>query len=571
MISPTATVSSRRSDMRNTLSAVSVPDRVLAAAVVIQAAALVGWTRVITVDGPAHLASAAALLRAGEPSHAVYDVDLTPVPNMLATLLLAALLGVVGPDGAERALVLAYAAALPLAMRYALRGVDERAGWLAVAAVPFVAGYLYTYGFYNLCLALVGMLVVTGLALRRRTGWSVRSTAGLAAALLVTWSAHLLPLLVAGLLVAVLAVCRATVDGRSGASSALARHVGAPLLAGLPVLGLTVAFWIESAASRGAPVHVSSVGSLALGLRNLGRPLVAWTVWEYAVSTLVAVGLGALAVRSRAWRDRSPERLALAVTTVLITGWYLISPDRYGPAYGFLNDRLSLFPPLLLALWSASPPPSPRSGRTAVALLLVAAAGLIALRLPTDLRYQRDVAELVSVAPHVPRGATLVTLRLWRDAPVGPDARNRARDPLRHQGGRVAVLRDGVDVGHYQAITPYFPVRFRSASNPRAALDPDRQGLEQVPPRVDLTWGPDVVLLVGRSRATPEVLASPGAAALLADVSSSYRRVATSAPSGLVEVWHRRTVGARASDGKLTRRPGPRLDTSARTHVLEQS
>lgn len=545
MSSPVATVQTGGTDMRNRLRVVSVPDRVLAAVVAVQAAALVGWTRVVTVDGPAHLASAAALLRAGEPSHAVYDVDLTPVPNMLATLLLAALLGVLGPDGAERALVLAYAVALPLAMRYALRGVDERAGWMAVVAVPFVAGYLYTYGFYNLCLALVGMLVVTGLALRRRTGWSVRSTAGLTAALLVTWSAHLLPLLVAGLFVAVLGACRATADGRSGVSSALARHVGAPLLAGLPVLALTAAFWVESAASRGAPVRVSSVGSLAVGLLNLGRPLVAWTVWEYAASTLVAVGLGALVARSQAWRDRSPERLALAVTTVLVTVWYLVSPDRYGPAYGFLNDRLSLFPPLLLALWAASPPPSRRSGRAGVALLLVGTAGLIALRVPTDLRYQRDVAELVSVAPQVPRGATLVTLRLWRDGPVGPDARNRARDPLRHQGGRVAVLRDAVDIGHYQAITPYFPVRFHSATDPRAAVDPDGHGLEQVPPRVDLTSGPDVVLLVGRTRAAPEVLAEAGTAALLADLSSAYRRVATSAPSGLVEVWHRRGPGTR--------------------------
>ena len=45
-----------------------------------------------------------------------------------------------------------YVVLLPLALRYALRGVDPRAGWLAVVAVPFTPHYLFTYGFYNLCL-----------------------------------------------------------------------------------------------------------------------------------------------------------------------------------------------------------------------------------------------------------------------------------------------------------------------------------------------------------------------------------------------------------------------------------
>ena len=126
-------------------------------AVVVQAAALTAWPRIVTVDGPDHLAGAAALLHSGDVSQALYRVDPTPVPNLLQTLLLAALLSVTGPDGAERMLVLAYAVGLPLAMRYALRGVQPQSGWLAVAAVPFVGGYLYTYGFYDFCLGLVGM------------------------------------------------------------------------------------------------------------------------------------------------------------------------------------------------------------------------------------------------------------------------------------------------------------------------------------------------------------------------------------------------------------------------------
>jgi len=63
------------------------------------------------------------------------------------------------------------------------------------------------------------------------------------------------------------------------------------------------------------------------------------------------------------------------------------------PAYGLLNDRLSLFPPLLLVLWCARPAPAHRAERVAVAVLLVGTAALVGLRIPTEARYQSDVAE----------------------------------------------------------------------------------------------------------------------------------------------------------------------------------
>ena len=402
-----------------------------------------------------------------------------------------------------------------------------------MTAVPFVGGYLYAYGFYDFCLALVGMLLVAGLALRQRSGWSPAATAGLAMLLLLTWAAHLLPVLVAGLLLSVLALCRIQVARRHGLKAALQDHLVPP--AGLPVLALTVAFALSAAARRGAPVRSSSVGSLLVGLLNLGRPLVVWTSWEYAGSALVAVGLVALTWLGRGQRRRCPERTALAVTGMVLVGWYVASPDRYGPAFGFLNDRLSVFPPLLLVLWAAFPAVPRRAGRVAVAVLLIGAAALVGLRLPTEVRYQRDVTEMLSVASQVPRGTTLVALRLWRDAPVGPDARNQA--PLRHEAGRIAVLRGGVDVGDYQAVTNYFPVRFRAGTDPRRAIDPDLQGLERVPPRVDLTHGPQTVLLIGRARATRSVLVRPDSVRLLQQLNISYRLVATSRRSRLVEVW----------------------------------
>jgi hypothetical protein len=139
-----------------------------------------------------------------------------------------------------------------------------------------------------------------------------------------------------------------------------------------------------------------------------------------------------------------------------------------------------------------------------------------------------------------------VRLQLWRPEPAGgPVAgRNRFRDPLRHQTSRLAVLAGSVDAGHYEAVLPYFPVRFRPGLDPRRALDPTLRELDRVPPGIDLAAARelvDVVIVLGRRRASEQVLASPQAQRALADLTASYRLAATSTRSGLAEVWVRRS------------------------------
>ena len=523
-------------------------DRVLWAALLLQLLPLLLLARVVTVDGPAHLAGAAVLLSYDDPGRdalrRLYEVDLSPVPNMLTTVLLAGLLLLAGPDAAERVLVGGYVVLLTLGLRYALRGVHPQAGWLAVAALPFAGNYLYYYGFYNFCLALALALFVLGLALRRRDGWSVRAVVGLCALLLLTWFAHLLPLLVAGLFVAVLAGLRTVAAGRPGGALAAARtHLLPPALAALPILVLTAGFLASPAAETGTAVRRSAV-DLLLGLATLGRPLVVYSRYEYVAAAAVATTLLALAVLARRQaRPHSPERQALAWTAGLCVIAYFASPDRYGPDFGFLNDRLSFFPPLLLLLWAAGPAPDRRFRGAVVAAFVGAAVILTGLRAPTEIRYQRDVAEMLSLVGDLPRGSTLLSLQLWRDPPVGGPIRNEFRDPLRHEAGRLAVVLEGVDVGHYEATLEYFPTRFRADNDPRRRIDPSLTGLHRIPPVIDLEAGAqdiDAVLLIGRNRADPELLARPETQQLLRDLAAGYERTAVSGRSGLVEVWTRR-------------------------------
>ncbi|MDP9433705.1 MAG: hypothetical protein M3P93_00275, partial [Actinomycetota bacterium] len=190
-------------------------DAVLAAAVAVELVVLALLPRVVTTDGPGHVLGGWVMAHPDDPFLSrFYEVDLTPVPNLLATVVLAGLLRLTDPDLAEKLLVAGYVVLLPLALRYALRGVDARSGWLAVVALPFTAGYLFLYGFYNYCVGVALSLLVAGLALRRRDGWSWPAAAALSGLMLLTWTAHLLPALIAGLLVAVLALTRTAAQRR---------------------------------------------------------------------------------------------------------------------------------------------------------------------------------------------------------------------------------------------------------------------------------------------------------------------------------------------------------------------
>jgi hypothetical protein len=311
----------------------------------------------------------------------------------------------------------------------------------------------------------------------------------------------------------------------------------------------------QHGAAAGAP------GPARIGaLLTLFRPLVVGSWWELVPAVLVAVVLAGLA-RTALRRGpgsgpgtddaRAPvdpavaDRWVLGAGTVVATLAFLLSPEKLGEEYGFLPDRLVWFPVLLLVLFCATRPP----GRTAVqrataGCLVLAASAAVAVRLPTQLQDQRLATELLSVADELPPGATFAVLRFsGHEAALAP--LSRGPDPLRHLSGRLAVAVHGVDVGHYEALLPYFQVRFTPAPGVRRAIDPGGHGLEEVPPAVDLAAAGndlDYVLVTGLDRAGDAVRQAPRTARVLADLHAGYEQVAVSRPSGYVSVWRLRNV-----------------------------
>jgi hypothetical protein len=518
---------------------------------VVQVLPLLVFPTVLSQDGAAHVDAAWILAHHGDPGplgavlREQYRVDLTPVPNMLTTFVLAGLVRVVSADAAERWLVAAFAVALVAAVGYAARGVDRRAGWLALAALPLVGSQLAGYGFYNYCWGVVGALLVLGMALRRQAGWSVAATIGLCVALTLTWSAHLLPYGISLLALLLLAAARIRSDLRAGdaRAAALSRHLLPLGLAALPSLVLTGRYAAAGSGTVGGPEGWPSPArpaSLVTGF----RPLVVDS-WLELAPALVVVGtlvyLGIRAVGGRAGRSAVPERWALAALLVCCTAGYLASPDKLGANFGFLPERLAWFPLLALVLWGASRPAARRVRLVAGVLLVVAASAAVAIRLPAQAAAARNARELLSVAGALRPGSDFVVLHYSRSPggplPVDPHS---APDYLRHESSRLAIRAGGADVGLYEAETPYFQVTFAGGPEIWRRLVDDPADLEKQPPQVDLAAARgllDDVVVVGLDRAPADVRHAPRTQAVLRELTANYQLVKVSSPTGLASVW----------------------------------
>jgi hypothetical protein len=490
-----------------------------------------------SVDGPAHLLGAVVLT----DHHGLYDhyyrLNWFPTPNLGGSLVLAGLVKVTTLRAAETIVQVACVVGLPLALRYAIRALRPEHGWLGLTALPFAFNYLYFYGFYSFCLALVGFLFAVGLALRAAPDWRAGRTAGLAAVGVAIWFLHFVPFALALLFLAVQWAsgprrCR----GLIGAGPAI-----------VPGLALTLAYSAHT--SQGSGPTWNAPPGLLLGLFSLHTPLVTYSRWENVVGVALAVALVAIALRTRS-SGRAAEVdsagaaaageggvRALAWAGAAATVLFLAAPDSFGVDFGLINDRLSLFPVLLGLLWLCARPIPRRAAHAIAGASLAALVALAAVRTPA-LHHENQLAdEYARAAQFLRPNSTLVALRFAEFGPHG--GRNGHWDPLRHLSSLLAAGLHGIDVGHYEAEFDYFPTQFRPGIDPRRMIDPTLAGLPAVPPRVDLAAARpaiDYVLLIG----TDEVRPGPAAdllAATRAQLEKDYTRRGITGPRGLVEVW----------------------------------
>jgi hypothetical protein len=509
---------------------------------------------VLTMDGPSHLAGAAVLAHYSDPGSTVfrqyYWIDLSPSSNLLIQLVLAGMMRLISPSNAEKLLVIGYLIAFPLSLRYAIRSIDRRAGWLAFLALPFTFNYLYYLGFYNFCYGVALSMFTIGFALRHRRAWDLRTTAILALLYLLTFGAHLLPFVMALAFIGIVAGYDALGElrraRRTGVlSSGAVRDVGAqllpPVLAALPALALTAAFLIRSGEATSSRTVYKPLGRLIALLASLTDLIVSYTSAEVVCSLLLALVFAYLivgTVRRVGWMAVRGPAAPFAATAVFGFLFYLVVPDEVG-TFAVINSRLGLYAVLFIVLWLAAQPISRRTQWLTCIAALVIALSLTLARLPTEARYDRYAAEFDQTRRVLRPNSTLLTLRVRFDRPRF----GRTPDVFLHPTGRLAAETNGVDLNHYEAMLEYFPTQFRPQYNLKRRLGPRWDDL-----RAPWTWAEllkdgglagddaDYVLLWGARQASRSVREDPGFIAAMSELAKRYRLIYASEPVGGVEV-----------------------------------
>jgi hypothetical protein len=453
-----------------------------------------------TQDGPSHLATARVLLDHADAAHPIYAhyywLDAFPSPNLATEGLLTALVAVFSPEVAEKVLAGGYLVALPVALRYVLVRFDRQSIWLSYAAFPLANGFLFVSGFSNYCYGVVVFVLAAGWLLRPRRRSGARYVLALAGWLLLAYVTHFIPAALLALLAFVPPIVDLTRSARGSlrrlpSPAALLRGVGPTVLAMLPFAVLSLLFLL-----RPAPGESRRDNPLALlvQLPLLVKPVVALSYAEYPAAIVLGLTLATLigVVVRRLGRTALTGPAGLtALAAGLCSLLYLAAPEGTSQG-GAINARLSLFPPLLALLWLGllvRPAGIPRGLRlAAVAVFVLVTAFIAVVRWPIEVRHSRQVDSYVDAAALVRPGSTVLGLQF--ESGNVPKVRGFS-DPTLHGSSLVAVLRNGVDVGHYEAELTYFPTRFRRETDLRRRVDPTLRGLDYTPSRIAALTDPD--------------------------------------------------------------------------------
>jgi hypothetical protein len=451
-----------------------------------------------TVDGPSHLYNTWVMAHLDDRTlyprfAATFEIDERPLPNWFSSAALLVLFRVVAPVTAEKVLVSAYVIVLLASFWYLAGAVSRERRWLAFLGFPFVYSLFLVMGFYNFCWSLAFYMLAVGLWWRRRGAPNLRTACGLNAVLLLCYFSHVVSADLALLSIAVLWLCTLRRDNWR-------RHVlHVPIL--LPQVILPLWFMLQGGLRvqpSGSAVRAVLAGLIRLEALWAFKPA-RWTVIALSVAFAVAL-VRSVVVR---WLDaRRPgtspvapatdgatprwwrEEDSFLVVAVLLIMVYFLAPE--GMAGGSsLKPRLSLYPFLALLPWL-----SVRLSRVARAAAIGALAFIALAGLGTAWSCFRMMDERLS--------SYLRALD-----PVPPNSRVL---PLSwdHDGGCVragifvhaldyAALAKGlVDWNDYEAMTDYFPVRFKPnqqhASNFAMEWAPDTMPAE----RYDL-WADSIV------------------------------------------------------------------------------
>ncbi|HEV8241166.1 MAG TPA: hypothetical protein VGS57_17505, partial [Thermoanaerobaculia bacterium] len=335
---------------------------------------------------------------------------------------------------------------------YFAGSVEPRRRIYAFLALPFAYNYTLHYGFYNFVYSLPLMLLAIGYWWRGRGRTDAWFALRINLLLFLCFFAHLVALVMALLTIGLIWLLDFD-------RTRWRRWLLAPLLL-LPQVPLPL--WYVSS-------HRSDL------VPNEWTPAFRWIYLKellvlflfparhrvgLALATLFALLLVWTLVRER-WRG-SPARHAFLVSALVALALYFVGPGGVGPGT-ILTPRLCLLPFLLVLPWLSS-----RLGAHLRAALVIGLALLVTWESLSVMRWHRSNAHrvdafLAGLQPMQPKRRLAALIFTRHD--------NTDMEMLGHATGYVAIEKGLVDWDNYQAVTDYFPIRFRAGVQPVDRLE----------------------------------------------------------------------------------------------------
>jgi hypothetical protein len=504
------------------------------------------FTYLPTTDGAAHVANAEVIRKYNDPGLSVYRqyywVSKEPMPNLVGHLLLAGLMAVMPPTGAEKVVVSLYVVLLPLGVRYCVRAIRRSATPLAWLAFPMVYNYLFAQGFYNFVLSCGVFFFVVGYWVRNRDRMDWRTGAVLGLLSVVLYACHLFSLVMAWGVIGGLCLWFAFWEWRAHAFGVAVKRVIVTAAALLPVFVMAVVFrpsgeWHSKEVFGWNPkddlvalLQFSSMTSYRNKEALLGG----------AITTMMG-GLTLLVLANKARRRSWSKWDVLLVVPIGLVGVYFRSYDARALHF-YIPHRVMLYAFLTLILWLAGQPMARRVKWAVVPLAAGIALAFVASHALKYREFAPQLREFVSAGDRIERNSTFLPLIF---SPRGRTADGRVSSidvaPFYMASGYIAARRNAVDLRNYEGNTDHFPVRFRDELNPYKHLAVG-DGLNEVPPKVDIEGyrrqGGEVeyVIVWGLEDAFRD---NEGVKALYRQLEQGYQRVAVPG-ARWTEVWKRK-------------------------------
>jgi hypothetical protein len=438
-----------------------------------------------TVDGPAHLFIAQVLnqIATGDPTGLgrYFTTEWNFVPNLSLYLILTLLLDYFSPATVEKLIISGYLILLPLAFLYAARPLRAAPAMVVLLSLPLGLSFTLQMGFFNYSYSIVIFLIGIGYWLRIEADESPPGYRHLMLGLIafLGFLTHIFGaaelLLAIGVAAPVLAVLRtltrrrqtlAAAPGKESAPGPLlpagtvARLVATAVVL-LPTF-LLIAWFVASQQihpfDAGIPDFPQSLGASLLS-RGAMILIGAFVAAQSRADMMVVLGLQLVLAwaivdqlrRRPAGRPRNFPNEALAVVLLVQLAIFFAMPERMSGS-GFAELRHHPFIYVVFVLWLSSRPLSRVAATAVLAVSVLTALALPALRGYQSLRFNEVFADYRTAEPLLAPGRTMMTLDLGH-LPGGdlfwqPIWRV---DPFLHQGKRLAMTSGAIDLGLIQA------------------------------------------------------------------------------------------------------------------------